>query len=174
MRLRRDFSRTVDILGAVIFSTITLVASAQIINRYVFNGSFVFAEEMAVQLMIWIAFLGAAKCVSENCHTRLTVVVDMLPRKARCASLLLADLLCVAFLAVAAWYGFRLVGTTWRGTTTGTRIPEGLVYLAMPLCSVVMIGFLLANAIAAARQMLMPDEALPAAPADVAVGEHEP
>lgn len=147
MRFRAGFSALVDGLGAVIFSVITLVCFAQIINRYFFGQSFVFAEEMAVQLMIWIAFLGATKCVSENSHARLTVVVNALPPVARSAALVLSNLLCIGFLSIAAWYGFRLVRTTWRSTTIGTGIPEGLVYLAMPLCSVIMICFLVLNSI---------------------------
>jgi TRAP-type C4-dicarboxylate transport system permease small subunit len=90
MKFRAGFIRIVDILGAVILTTITLVASAQIINRYIFGNSFIFAEEMAVQLMIWIAFLGATKCVADNGHTRLTVVVDKLPLKLQCLAVLLS------------------------------------------------------------------------------------
>lgn len=152
MNGRVAFTRLVDLLGTVIFVVITLVASAQIINRYFFGNSFVFAEELAVQLMIWIAFLGAAKCVSENAHTRLSVVVDMLPPRLRCLAMLLSNLLSIVFLGVAAWYGFKLVGTTWNGTTSGTHIPEGLVYLAMPFSSVIMIFFLLENSVGSWRQ----------------------
>jgi len=153
MKARITFTNLVDVLGTVIFSVITIVASAQIINRYFFGSSFVFAEEMAVQLMIWIAFLGAAKCVSENAHTRLSVLVDKLPRRGKAAAMLLSNVLSIAFLGVAAWYGFRLVGTTWRGTTIGTHIPEGLVYLAMPFASVIMIVFLVQHSIETVRQL---------------------
>lgn len=149
---RVAFTRLVDVLGTVIFVVITVVASAQIINRYFFGSSFVFAEELSVQLMIWIAFLGAAKCVSENAHTRLSVVVDKLPPRTRCFAMLLSNLLSIGFLAVAAWYGFKLVATTWSGTTSGTHIPEGLVYLAMPFSSVIMIFFLLGNSAGTWRQ----------------------
>jgi len=151
MKFGAAFTRLVDVLGTIIFIVITLVASAQIVNRYFFGSSFVFAEEMAVQLMIWIAFLGAAKCVSENAHTRLSVVVDRLPAAWRRRATLLSHLLCIGFLGVAAWYGFRLVANTWRGTTIGTHIPEGLVYLAMPLSSVIMIAFLAGQSIAVLR-----------------------
>ena len=39
--------------------------------------------------------------------------------------MLLSNLLCMGFLTVAAWYGFRLVHTTWRGTTIGTLKRSG-------------------------------------------------
>jgi C4-dicarboxylate transporter DctQ subunit len=147
MKLRNGFSNLVDVLGAIIFSVITLVCFAQIIDRYVFGKSLVFAEEMAVELMIWIAFLGAAKCILVDAHTRMSVVVNMLPARFRTAMTILSNLLCIGFLAVATWYGFRLVGSTWRGTTTGTHIPEGLVYLAMPFSSIIMIVLLVLNSI---------------------------
>jgi C4-dicarboxylate transporter DctQ subunit len=152
MNGRAAFTRLVDLLGTLIFIVITLVASAQIINRYCFGNSFDFAEELSVQLMIWIAFLGAAKCVAENAHTRLSVVVDKLAPRPRCLAMLLSNVLSIAFLGVAAWYGFRLVATTWAGTTTGTHIPEGLVYLAMPFSSLIMIFFLLENCVGSWRE----------------------
>lgn len=145
MKLRAGFNLFVDVLGAVIFSTITLVSFAQIVNRYVFGQSFVFAEEMATQLMIWIAFLGAAKCVSIDAHTRLSVVVNKLPLRLKCAAMLLSNALCMIFLGAAGWYGYGLVRTTWRGTTIGTGVPEGLIYLAMPVSSAIMIVFLAIN-----------------------------
>ena len=150
---RITFASVVDLLGAIIFSVITIVASAQIVNRYFFGNSFVFAEEMAVQLMIWIAFLGAAKCVSVDAHTRLSVLVDKLPPRAKAVAVLLSNLLSIGFLGVAAWYGFRLVATTWRATTTGTHVPEGLVYLAMPFSSVIMILFLVQNSVGTIRKL---------------------
>ena len=151
MKGRITFTSLVDLLGTIY--GITIVASAQIINRYFFGNSFVFAEEMAVQLMIWIAFLGAAKCVAEDAHTRLSVLVDKLPRRGRAVATLVSNLLSIGFLAVAAWYGFRLVATTWRGTTIGTHIPEGLVYLAMPFSSVIMIVFLAQKSLDTLRQL---------------------
>lgn len=157
MGLRTGFTNVVDVMGTVIFSVITVVCFAQIINRYFFGQSFVFAEELAVQLMIWIAFLGAAKCVSEDSHARLTVVMTMLPGRLRAASMLLSNVLSIAFLGIAAWYGFRLVRTTWRSTTIGTGIPEGLVYLAMPVGSVIMIAFLIANSITTVRRQSAED-----------------
>jgi C4-dicarboxylate transporter DctQ subunit len=147
MKLEKVFTRFVDALGAIIFSIITIVSFGQIVARYCFGVSFAFASELAVELMIWIAFLGAAKCVAENAHTRLTVAVDFLPPKARSGMMLLSNLLCMGFLTVAAWYGFRLVHTTWRGTTIGTHVPEGLIYLAMPLSSVLMIVFFISKTV---------------------------
>jgi TRAP-type C4-dicarboxylate transport system permease small subunit len=152
MDIRARFIRLVDILGAIIFVAITLVTSAQIVNRYVFGNSFVFAEELAVQLMIWIAFLGAAKCVAVDGHTRLTVIVDQLPPKGRLAAMLASNLLSIAFLAFAVWYGLKLVATTWKGTTVGTGVPEGLIYLAMPFSSVIMILFLVDNSLVILRE----------------------
>ena len=107
---------------------------------------------MAVQLMIWIAFLGAAKCVAEDSHARLTLFPNMLSPRNRSIVMILSNALCISFLAIAAWYGFRLVRTTWRSTTIGTGIPEGVVYLAMPAGSVIMIVFLVGNSIAAIRR----------------------
>ena len=161
MKLQYGFNRFVDFAGALIFSVITLVSLAQIINRYVFGHSFVFAEELAVQLMIWIAFLGAAKCVSVDAHTRLTVIVAALPPALRRWTLLLSNLLCIGFLAVAAWYGFGLVRRTWSATTIGTHVPEGLVYLAMPFCSLVMILFLVGKSVALFGRPVLSESAEP-------------
>ena len=154
MKFKNAFIRFVDILGSLSFAVIIVVSMAQIINRYVFGKSFVWAEELSVELMIWIAFLGAAKGTAQQSHTNLGVLVNKLPPAARCVVNVLGNLLCMAFAAVCLYYGARLSVNSWASSTTGTKIPLGLVYLAVPLSSLLMIVFLAFNSVEAVKDLM--------------------
>lgn len=153
MKFRDTFSKIVDVMGTVIFAIVLVVLSAQIFNRYVFGRSLFWAEELSVHLIIWITFLGAAKGVSINAHTRLTVLVNIMPPKVRYGMVITANLLAAVFTAIASWYGVSLVKNTWNSITIGTGTPLGLVYLAMPFSGAIMIIFLILNSIETVREM---------------------
>jgi TRAP-type C4-dicarboxylate transport system permease small subunit len=161
LNFRSNFTKIVDIIGTVIFAVIIVVSSAQIVNRYIFGKSLFWAEELSVQLMIWITFLGAAKGVSLNSHTRLTVLLNALAPGLRNYMMLVSNLLCIAFLGISARYGFVLAKNTWNSTTIGTRMPLGFIYLAMPLCSVLIIVFLIMNSMDTILELRKPHEAKP-------------
>lgn len=151
MKFKNWFIKLVDFLGTVSFSVIIIVSLAQIINRYCFGRSFSWAEELAVELMIWIAFLGAAKGTAQQSHTNLAVLVNKLPPAAKCVVNVLANVLCIAFAAVCVYYGTRLSINSWGSITTGTKISLGLVYMAVPFCSLLMILFFIVNSIDTVR-----------------------
>lgn len=147
MKFKQMFIKLVDTLGIISFSVIIVVCMAQIINRYFFSKSFVWAEELAVELMIWITFLGAAKGTAQQSHTRLAVVVNKLPPTLQCIVSVLANVLCMVFAGVCVYYGTRLTKNCWSSVTIGTKVSLGLIYMAVPFCSALMIIFLIINSV---------------------------
>ena len=57
----------------------TVVVGAQVFSRYALNFSLTFAEPMAIQLMGWFIFLGAAVGVRENFHLGLDLLRYLAP-----------------------------------------------------------------------------------------------
>jgi len=97
--------------------------------------------------MIWVAFLGAAKGVSAKTHTRLTVLVNSLPFKLSNVIEIIANICCMALCVVTTWFGFGVAKTTWATISVGAGVRMGLVYVSMPICSIIMILFFVLNII---------------------------
>lgn len=152
MKFKELFIKIVDFLGTVSFSVIIVVCMAQVINRYFLGGSFAWADELAVELMIWIGFLGAAKGVAQQSHTNLAVLVNAMPPKVQCFMRVLSNLLCMAFAGLCLYYGTTLSINSWSSITTGTKIPLGLVYAAVPIGCLFMVLFLIVNIIDEIRE----------------------
>lgn len=64
----------------VAFATLLVVNVAK---RYLFNAPIYFAEELAVYILIWMAFLAIAATVARREMIALTFAVDALPAQVR-------------------------------------------------------------------------------------------
>lgn len=111
-----------------------------VVLRYVFFASLGWAEELAIYIVVWIVFVGAAMAV----RTRGHIAVDLLPlalspeNRRRLQFVALA--LMLVFLAVFFYYSTQHV---LRVRALGQmmpalRAPMWLAYLAMPVGTALM------------------------------------
>ena len=105
MRLAR-IEKLEEWLIALLLASMTLITFAQVIARYVFNYSFVWALELTGWLFAWLIFLGIPYGVRVGSHIGVDALVRSLgPRTGRVAGTI-AALLCTAYaviLLVGSW-----------------------------------------------------------------------
>lgn len=65
------FRKFLEILCAILLIAITAVVFAQVVNRFVFHGTFAWAEEISIYMMVWLVFLGASINVLEESNIRI-------------------------------------------------------------------------------------------------------
>lgn len=100
------FHRLEEGLIALLLAVMTLVTFAQVVARYVFNYSFVWALELTMFLFAWLIFLGMSYGVRVGSHIGVDTLVKSLgPRAARVAGAA-AAFLCLLY-AVIVFYGSR-------------------------------------------------------------------
>jgi len=121
---------------AVIFLMMAVMATLVFVNvvaRYVFNFSIIWAEEVSQYLMIWIAYLGAGLALREGRHVALEMLHDSLPvalgRKVRMA----VGGLVVTFLGAVTVLGFQFALFVWNQETPVLNISLGIPSLAIPI-----------------------------------------
>ena len=84
-------------LIAALLAAMTCVTFAQVIARYVFNYSFVWALELVTYLFAWLIFLGMAYGVRVSAHIGVDALVRTFkPRTARIVGVI-AALLCIVY-----------------------------------------------------------------------------
>lgn len=92
-----------------LLAAMTLVTFGQVIARYVFSYSFVWALELVTVLFAWLIFLGMSYGVRVGAHIGVDVLVKALgPRAARVATGA-ASLLCIVYAAILAAGGWTYV-----------------------------------------------------------------
>jgi TRAP-type C4-dicarboxylate transport system permease small subunit len=109
----------------------TVVVGAQVFSRYVLNFSLTFAEPMAIQLMGWFIFLGAAVGVRENFHLGLDLLRYLAPPSVN----RLLDTISLSLIAIfglfISWYGFQLAARTWDTLIPGLGITGATDFLPL-------------------------------------------
>jgi len=105
---------------------LTVIFGWLVYGRYVLNATPTWVEQVALLLVITIAFLGAAVGVHENTHLSVTMLRSNSPTRLRLMWLGLTDLLLGGFGALMLWYGAKLTMFKWGSMIPLIHVPEGL------------------------------------------------
>jgi TRAP-type transport system small permease protein len=128
---------------AALLGAMAVLVFGNVVLRYVFGISLSWVEELTRYMMIWLAWLGAGLALREGAHIAIDTLQQAL---SDIGARLLRSLVLVAmvgFFGALAWFGWRYSMFAWRQTTAVLRLPAGLVYLAIPIGSVLMLLHLL-------------------------------
>jgi TRAP-type transport system small permease protein len=145
----RIVNRAVELVGVSLLAGILAIIFVNALTRYVLNYSFIWAEEVVIGLVPWLAVTGLFLSVRRRRMIQIEFFLDKFPPAGRRLLATLADLLGAVMLAWLAWLGFRYVATFGGDPTPYLGLPKGLFTSAMWLGSAVVA---LAFAIAAWRE----------------------
>jgi TRAP-type C4-dicarboxylate transport system permease small subunit len=142
-RFDRAFKRVnAGLIVAMIAAMVALVF-ANVVGRYLFNRSFIWAEELSQYLMVWVTFLGAGLALRYGRHVAMDLLHSVLPDPAARALRAALALVTIAFLLALTVLGFQLVVFAWPQETPAMNISAGLPYLAVPLGALVYLVHIL-------------------------------
>jgi C4-dicarboxylate transporter DctQ subunit len=105
----RWLDRLEEAIVIVLMAGMTLLAFGQVVARYVFNYSFVWALEVIGVMFAWLIFVGMAYGVRVGTHIGVDLLVRSLrPGPARAVGSI-AVVLCIAYALILAWGGLQYV-----------------------------------------------------------------
>lgn len=136
----------VAINRAVIFLMMAVMATLVFINvvtRYAFNFSIIWAEEVSQYLMIWIAYLGAGLALREGRHVAVEMLQDRLPPAVARTLRLAVGGLVLVFLGVLTVLGFQFAIFVWNQETPVLNISLGIPSLGIPIGALLFAAHLL-------------------------------
>lgn len=111
----------------------SLVVIVQVFTRYVFNFSFVWAEELVRYLMIWMVMLGSALVQSKNEHIRIDFFPMLAGARGRRVMEVFFRLATLIFLVIITYKGFKISYFNRLFESSGLRISMLWPTLAIPL-----------------------------------------
>ncbi|WP_368669718.1 TRAP transporter small permease [Agrobacterium sp. a22-2] len=151
-------------LGLVLM---TVFIGWQVFGRFVLNNSPSWTEPMAILLMSWFIFLGAAVGVREGYHMSFEVLLYVLPDGARRVLFYISDLAVLGFGAGMAFFGWQMAAKTWQSTIPGLGYSGGVAFLALITGGLLITLFTLERIALRASGAELPNEANPALPTEV-------
>ncbi|MFI0844534.1 TRAP transporter small permease [Mesorhizobium sp. IMUNJ 23232] len=96
----------------------------QFFTRYALNNSLAWTEEIAINALVVVVFLGAAMCVRTSRHIHVDVLYHYLPERAGRVLALSVDVIRVGFFAYASWLMWRYVSIVARERMVTVDLPR--------------------------------------------------
>ena len=112
------------------------VAFTNVVARYAFDASLVWATELTIFLFLWSAFFGAAYCFKKDAHIAVTVILDIMPSKIAKIMLLISHTVTITFLLAISYYGYEylfLLQELDERSIDLWDLPMWIVYLVIPV-----------------------------------------
>lgn len=122
-------------------SIATLVAFVNVVLRYVFNMSLVWAGELTSYLFIWSALFGAAYGFKIGMHIGVTALIQAIrPRIAKYV-LTVSLFITLIFMILMVKWGYDLVmfNRMIGQVSVDLNIPFWLIYLCVPIAMVIAV-----------------------------------
>lgn len=154
MRIAKWIFRNIEeVISSLFFIIMCFSVALGVFTRF-FELSFVWTDELARYAFIWSVLLGTVVVFKHKKHITIDLIGNMFPTKGLLAihALIHIGLLVLFFILVK--YGWMLTLQTWNVPTTSLQIPTGLVYLAVPLASFLLIIYSCMEIYRTARKML--------------------
>lgn len=111
----------------------TALVFANVVARYGFGASLIWAEELSRFAMIWTAFLGAGLAMRHGQLVAVDLVQDLAAPSVRHALRIAVALAMAGFLVALIVLGVQFVEFSWGNRTAVLRLPKGIPYLAVPI-----------------------------------------
>ncbi len=105
-----------------------------VFGRYVLNVTPTWVEQLALVLICYIAFIGAAVGIYEQTHLGVTVFRDLLPKQMRRIVLLFTDVVLAGFGFFMLSASLELFEFGWSTLLPMLNIPESIRTLPSVLC----------------------------------------
>ncbi|MEM1390774.1 MAG: TRAP transporter small permease [Pseudomonadota bacterium] len=132
MRKVLDFlSRASLFISAISLVAMTVIISYQVVARYFFNDSPAWSERLALVLMAYLVFFGAAAGVHERFHIRIDAVRNAVPAQVAKVFDIVAHaavMLAGITMVIASW---QLTTTLWAFDIPALGLPRGIALLPL-------------------------------------------
>ena len=124
-----------EILLFIAFLAITVITFLNVLSRNFAGASLAFTEEITINLLVLITFLGSAIGVRKYAHLGFTLLFDKGNKAVRIFIVFFAGLAGLLLFGVLTWYGWEMVSfqKLMNQKTPALGMPQWILSLALPL-----------------------------------------
>lgn len=123
-------ARLLVILGA---AAMVAVVSAQVVMRYVFNGSLDWADEVSRIAFVWTIFLAIPLGIRDWTHVGITLLVERLPAGVQRLVARATSALGAALMGVVFWTTIGVALATWSERLGALNITSSVFFFPVIL-----------------------------------------
>ncbi len=140
-RITAFYARFLEVLLVVTVVGIILPVTMQIFARFVeFIPRYIWTEELARFLLVWMIMIGAMLGIREATHFNVDLFNNLRGR-AKAAMDILSSLFVLGFAYVFIVYGWEFTDTAWFRISELAELPLWTIHIAWPIAGVTWVIF---------------------------------
>jgi TRAP-type C4-dicarboxylate transport system permease small subunit len=128
-----------DWITLALFWLMTGCVFLQFFTRYVLNDSYAWTEEIAVNCLIGVVFMGAVMCVRLSRHIQVDVLYHYLPAHVTRVMATIVDIIRIGFFAYGSWLMWRYMEIVADEEMVTVALPRGIVFYSVLAAFVLML-----------------------------------
>ena len=128
-----------DWVTLLVFWGMAVCVFLQFFTRYVLNNSLAWTEEIAINCLVVVVFLGSVACVRMSRHIQVDVLYHYVPPGIARLLSTFVDLLRIAFFAYASYLLWRYVNIVSRERMVTIDLPRSIVFYTVFAAFVLML-----------------------------------
>lgn len=141
-RFTAAYARLLDWLLALSVAALVIPVSMQVFSRFTaLIPHYIWTEEMARVIFVWMIMLGAMLGVRESRH----FIVDVWPSstgRLSAALNLFASLMVLVFAVIFVWFGIEFTRFGWYRISELAELPLWMIHIAWPITGITWLAFL--------------------------------
>jgi TRAP-type transport system small permease protein len=147
--LNTRLSRWIMYFACASLAGIVFIVDFSVLMRYGFNNAPVYAEQVALLLVISVAMFGAAAGVRDVGHIGLDSLVTILPKKAQAYIAVIVGIINIIFGGCLLYGCWIMAHSTYSATIPTLGISEAFRYIPPMIAGALIILFSIEHQIAA-------------------------
>jgi TRAP-type C4-dicarboxylate transport system permease small subunit len=167
-RLSAAYARLLSALLIISVLILIIPVSLQIFSRHTaLIPSYIWTEEMARFLFVWMIMIGAMLGIREGTHFEVDVWPQKMAPRKRAVVDLFVGLAILVFACAFLWWGISFTTFAWNRFSELAELPLWIIHMAWPLAGATWIlfqGERMTSAVAVLRGLEPPPLPQPPAP----------
>ena len=133
-RLSAAYARLLSWLLMVSVGVLVVPVSLQIFSRYTaLIPSYIWTEELARFLFVWMVMIGAMLGIREGAHFEVDVWPQAMARRSRALLDLFVSVAVLVFALAFVWWGIAFTRFAWNRFSELAELPLWMIHIAWPL-----------------------------------------
>lgn len=140
-QIKKTINRSLDHVLIFILAAMSILVAVNVFFRFVLNASIYWGDEVALVLMVWLTFLGAAVATREREHYEFKYLALKLKGSALKGYLYTRHVITIIAIILLGYYSAKVAIEIHSWILPATEISRTFVYAACPLGCVLMLFY---------------------------------
>ena len=130
-KVDRVINKIAEVLGVLVLGTIVGIVFCNACMRYLLNTSIIWAEEVVINIIPWLAVIGLFLAIRRKTVIRIDYFFEKLPEHIKRPLNILSQILCAAIFAYVSYLGFKHFRVFGSDTTPYLGLPVGIFTISI-------------------------------------------